>query len=362
MSEPMNQNDYDFDPQGRTENPWIKRTLGREMFYEGTQPRDKELGKKLDGPPRCFVMRRPTPANIYGGVEFWLQVGVRQDMTLIGAPFYSGIKIGQWTYKDDRGNVRIGVKYPPKNDALADFVRENYKLIVPKVYDGKTELWSDGTPKRNYDQIFAVEAYEVVFEYREIDVDDPKNPGRTKKKLVAVNDGAGKAKYKVDPRPWILKFRRPWYTMLKNRVLKPIVEEELASAEAPDPDGTVQKPKAKKWSGTLPTTDISRVMLKMYSRTGPEPAKGAMNVEYDLQFSEVTQIDSNAIVPVDELPSLPDGNIDWHKVYPPMTVDQAMDLVSKAQEVPAAEAEGHEDQGPPGTPPPDNGSDDDIPF
>lgn len=327
---PMNDDDYDMDPEGRAKNPWIERTLGREMFYEGTEARQKNLKDHIDGPPRCFVLRRPKPNSIYGGVEFWMQVGVRTDGSLIGVPFYSGVPVQKWTYKDDKENVRIGVKFPPKNDALADLVRTHQELIVPKVFEGKTELWSDGSPKRNYSDIFCVEAYEVVFEFTDGFVPDGK--GGQKKARIYVNGPDGKAKFTVNPTPYILKMRRPWWNQLKDRVLVPKTEEEKAAAVVQGPDGSSAAPAKKKWSGKLPTTDISQVLLMFWAKTGDEPAKGAANVEYSIQFSEKMTIDSSKIVPVNELPSKADGSVDWSQVFPPMTADQAADIVAKAQE------------------------------
>jgi hypothetical protein len=366
--------DYDFDPEGRTENVWLARTLGREMFYEGTEPRAKNLKDHIDGPPRCFVIRRPGPKSIYGGVEFWMQVGIRTDGSLIGVPFYSGVPVQKWTYKDDRGNVRLSLRYPPKDDALADIVREHPELIVPKMFDGKMELWSDGSPKRNHAEVFAIEAYEVVFEFTETEVADPKNPGRTKKKKVYVNGPDGKAKYSINPTPWILKLRRPWWTQLKDRVLVPKTEEEHVAELTAGPDGTTAAPAKKKWAGKLPTTDISQVMLMFWAKTGDEPAKGAANVEYSIQFSERMTIDSSKIVPVDELPSRADGSVDWHQVFPPMTKDQAIDIVAKAEENADGGSGAPPPQAPPGGPqydehgqliqgsPEGGGGDDDIPF
>ncbi len=332
MPAPINDDSYDFDPSGRIENPWLSRTLGREMFYEGTEPRAKNLKDYIDGPPRCFVLRRPKPSSIYGGVEFWMQVGIRTDGSLIGVPFYSGVPVQKWTYKDDKGNVRLSLKYPPKDDALADLVRERPELIVPKMFDDKMELWSDGTPKRNHSEIFCVEAYEVIFEFTESDVPDPKNPGRTKKKKLYVNGPDGKAKYRIDPSPWILKMRRPWWTQLKDRVLQPRTEEEQVAEQVAGPDGVIAAPVKKKWAGKLPTTDITQVMLMFWAKTGDEPAKGAANVEYSVQFSERMLVDSSKIDPVDPLPSRADGSVDWHQVFPPMTRQQAMDIISKADE------------------------------
>jgi hypothetical protein len=356
------QDDYDFDPEARTENPWLARTLGREMFYEGALPKadKKDLKARLDGPPRCFVLRRPKPSSIYGGVEFWMQVGVRTDGTLIGVPFYSGVPVQKWTYKDDRDNVRISVKFPPKDDALADLVKKHPELIVPKTFEGKMELWGDGSPKRNYSDVFAVEAYEVVFEFTETSVDG-------KKKRVYVNGPDGKAKFSINPTPWILKMRRPWWNQLKDRVLVPKTEEEEAAAVVEGPDGSSAAPAKKKWSGKLPTNDISQVLLMFWAKTGDDPAKGAANVEYSIQFSERMTIDSSKIVPVDALPSREDGSVDWHKVFPPMTAVQAQDIITKAEEDGTVDNEHRQD-----APPPDGGhgghddppppSDDDIPF
>lgn len=357
MAEQMQDEDYDFDPEPRAQNPWLSRTLGREMFYLGVDPRTKgSLKDRLNGNPRCFVIRR---TNVYAGVEFWMQVGMRADMTLIGVPFYSGASIKNWTYLDKNKNVRIGMKYPPKDDALADLVKQHPELIVPKTYKGKTELWTDGSPKRNYDLVYAVEAYELLFEM--VEIDDPKNPG---KKINQYVKGAnGQAKYTINPTPYILKLRRPWYMMLKDRVLKPKEEEEIAAPAASDPDGAVQKPQKKKWSGKLPTTDITSIMLKLFARTGDEPAKGDANVEYDIQFSETIQVDSKTFAPVDPLPTKSDGKVDWEKIFPPMTANQAMDIVAKAGET--SDHDGGDQPPPP--PPPDHehaagGTDDDIPF
>jgi len=368
MSTAQQHDDYDFDPQGRTENVWIARTLGREMFYEGAEPRAKNLKEKLDGPPRCFVIRRPQPTSVYGGVEFWMQVGVRTDGSLIGVPFYSGVPVQKWTYKDKKGNVRLSIKYPPKDDAMGDLVKLHPELIVPKMFDGKMELWADGSPKRNHEEIFSVEAYEVVFEFTEVEVPDPKNPGRTKKKKNYVNGPDGKPKYAINPTPYVLKLRRPWWQMLKDRVLRPKTEEETVVEQVMAPDGTMSAPAKKKWAGKLPTTDLSQVMLMMWARTGDDPAKGAANVEYSIQFSEKMTINSQAINPVEPLPSKADGSIDWFEVYPPMTKEKAFDIIAKAEETVGDAGSEAAPAGPPVDEngqviePSSGGSDDDIPF
>jgi hypothetical protein len=369
---PINDDSYDFDPEGRAENVWLPRTLGREMFYEGTEARQKNLKDHIDGPPRCFVLRRPKPSSIYGGVEFWMQVGVRTDGSLIGVPFYSGVPIQKWTYKDDKENVRISVKFPPKNDALADLVRDHPELIVPKMFEGKMELWSDGSPKRNYAEIFCVEAYEVVFQFTETTVPDGK--GGMKKKKAYVNGVDGKPLYTINPTPYILKMRRPWWNQLKDRVLVPKNEEEKVAEQVAGPDGSSAAPAKKKWVGKLPTNDISKVLLMFWAKTGDEPSKGAANVEYSIQFSNTMVVDSSKIVPVDELPSKEDGSVDWHKVFPPMTANEAIDIVAKAQEDGVVDTERRpaaDKNGPPvdehgqviqGLDGPPSSTDDDIPF
>ena len=114
---------YDLDaPQERARNPWAGRILGREAFYLGANPGDKAETMKRDGEARCFIIRRPQRANLYGGVQFWLQVGLRADLSVIGAPFYSAARLNQgWTYIQKKGKNAgksvLGIQYGPK-DAL----------------------------------------------------------------------------------------------------------------------------------------------------------------------------------------------------------------------------------------------------
>jgi len=362
---PTPEESYDFGGPGGFENPWAERTLGREAFYLGAKKGDKGPDLKKDGEARCFIIRRPQFHNIYGGVQFWLQVAMRDDLSPIGAPFYSAYRLNQgWTYTSKKSGRQV-IGYGPKNCPLAALVRKNPHLVMPLKFDGKIQYWPprNGEPpemKRDFKKLFAIEIFEVLFEYAEIN--DPAKPGMKKK--VVVLDENKKPKYAINPKPFIWELNEPWWEQLRSKVLAPkyakVVEQQTA-----DIDGPV----APKVIKNLPTNadgtpvPIPNIVLKLYAKTDPkDPSKAT----YEVDFSDKMTVDASAITPVDELPTGADGFIDWNQIYPPMTDQDAKDILEKANEFAEAEATAAMPPTPAagstgaGAPPP--AADDDIPF
>jgi hypothetical protein len=359
---------YDLDGPQKASNPWAERTLGREAFYVGGKNGDKSEALKRDGEARCFVIRRPQRANLYGGVEFWIQIGLRADLSVIAAPFYSAARLNEgWTYEGksgkNAGKPVLGIQYPPVDKcALAKLVQVHPDLIAPLKFQGVIQYWpakgdQPAQAKRDYKKLFALEMYEVLFEYQ--DVPDPAKPGMTKR-VAVIDPSTHKPKYTINPRPYIWKMNDPWWEQLRAKVLAPKFAA-AAAAIVGDIDGE-SKAKAKK---ELPTTDISKVVLKLWAKTDEEKPDRAT---YEVDFSAGLTIDSSAIVPVDELPSKADGTIDWDQIFPPMTQAQADKVVADAKRAyDELMGDEHRDAPPAGgapksqdAPPPPG--DDDIPF
>lgn len=331
---------YDLDGGGGSsyENPWKERSLGREAFYPGASKGGDPEYLKRDGEARCFVIRRLGPMNIYGGVQFWLQVSVREDLSIVAAPFYSSVRLNEgWTYKtpkknpvtkqpiiDPRTNKPImrnviGLKHPPVDRcALAKLVKSHPELIAPLRFNKQIQFWPDGNPKRDYKKMFAVEAFEVLFEYA--DVPDPTKPGMTKR-IVVQDPTTKKPKYTVNPRPFIWELGEFWWEQFRAKILYPQLSEAMAPAAA-DIDAAPAAPPKK-----LPSEDKTQIVLKLFAKTDEkDPSKAT----YLVDFSAGLTIDSKAIVPVDELPSNPDGSINWAEIYKPMTQEDADKLLERA--------------------------------
>lgn len=354
---------YDFgSPSSGYDNPWRERTLGREAFYPGAAKGGDPENLKRDGEARCFVIRRAHYRNIYAGVQFWLQVGLRDNLEPIAAPFFSAARLNQgWTYKSQKsGKDVLGIKNGPvKLCALARLVKFHPELIAPLKFKGQVQYWpaKDGEPaqpKLDYKKLFALEIFEVMFEYKE--VPDQNSPGQTRR-IVVADPATGKPKYTINPKPFIWELNETWWDQLRAKVLAPKFAQALEPKVA-DIDGEAPKPVKQ-----LPTSDPSQVVLKLFAKTDE---KDASKASYLVDFSTALTIDSAAIKPEDELPSLADGTIDWNEIYKPMTEEDAQDLISKAsesggearQEGPPAgggQGGGSHDGPPPST-------DDDIPF
>ena len=374
MSEPQKpkEENYDLDAPSTSgfENPWRARTLGREAFYLGAVNGDKSETMKKDGEARCFVIRRPQSRNLYGGVQFWLQVGLRNDLSVIQAPFYSAARLNEgWTYpgkKDGKptGKSVLGTQYGPVDTcALARLVKKHFNLIAPLKFKGEIQYWppnkktgAPGEMKRDYKKLFAMEIYEVLFEYAE--VPDLSKPGQTKR-VVVVDPITKKPKYTVNPKPYIWELNESWWEQFRNKILNPAFGKATEVLIA-DIDGESSKKPLK----PLPTTDLSKLVLKLWAKTDE---KDPSRASYEVDFSAGLTIDTSAIVPVEGLPTNANDAIDWEKIYPPMTQEQADKIIAKAAGEEAAmmgeqaptpqEAPGGHEEASQGA-----GSDDDIPF
>ncbi len=372
---------YDLDGGGGSsyENPWIERTLGREAFYPGaSRGGDPEYLKK-DGEARCFVIRRLGAKNIYGGPQFWMQVSVRDDLTIKAAPFYSSVRLNEgWTYQTPKKNPTtkqvvinpktgkpimrnvIGLGYPPVDRcALAKLVKTHPELIAPLKFNGQIQYWpakngQPAEPKQDYKKLFAVEAFEVLFEYAE--VPDPAKPGMLKR-IVVLDPVTKKPKYTVNPRPFIFELNETWWEQYRSKILYPQLAE---AASAPADIDAAQGAAPKK----LPSEDKTQIVLKLFAKTDElDPSRA----KYVIDFSAALTIDSKAIVPVDELPSKEDGSIDWEQIYKPMDQETADKLVQRAMGLdeaqPEQQEEGHSASAPATSEAAGSGAaEDDIPF
>lgn len=340
-------------------SPFDDRILGREAFYLGGERGAKSEDLKKDGEARCFVLRRPGRNNIYGGVEIRLKAGLRDDGSFYGRPYWSAARLNEgWTYKNKKGKTVIGLNGAPKNCPLGRLVRTRQDLIAQATFKGQPQFWParDGEepqPKLDYKKIFAVEVLEVLFEYA--DAPDPANPGKTRR-VVVKDQATGKPKYTINPRPFIWVLNEPWWDQLRMKVLFPQAAE--AMQQAADIDAPAQAAPKK-----LPTSDPSKVVLKLFAKTDEkEPTRAA----YTVDFSPSLVIDASAVQIVDPLPEVEGGGaIDWDQVFPPMTAEQAAEVISEADSgwggVPAATPAGPPKEGPKADGPPP-ATDDDIPF
>lgn len=365
---------YDLDaPQQQNSAPFADRILGREAFYIGAKPGTKSADLQLDREARCFVLRRPQRANLYGGVEFKIQTGISADFTIFGRVFYSAARLNEgWTYLSKQGKSAgkniLGIQYGPADKcALAKLVQNRPELIAPLKFKKAIQYWpakgdQPAQAKKDYKKLFACELYEVLFEFTE--VADPANPGKTKR--VAVTDPTTHMpKYTIDPQPYIWKMNDPWWEQLRAKVLAPDFAKALESVAAADIDGDqAAKPRKelpKKGGVTVP---VSSIILKLWAKTDEVKSTPTDVVaKYEVDFSAGMTVDSLAIVPTNPFPSLPNGDIDWHQIFVPMTQEQADKIVADADRE-MGEMEDHGDSAgggkPQGGPPPSD--DDDIPF
>ena len=365
---PTPEESYDLEGSGSNGgmNPWASRTLKHEAFYLGAVPGTKASSLPKDKEPRSFVIRRTQLANLYGGVEFRIQTGLRADMSPIGRPFYSAARLHQgWLYKNKKGKMALGIKNPPVTLCpLARLVQTHPELIVPQMYQGKMTLWPDGNPKQDYKKLFALEMYEVLTEYKE--VPDPKHPGMTMRVNV-VDPVTRKPKFTVNPKPYLWHMNEAWWEQLRAKVLAP----GFAAAMEPtvtDIDGVSSSAAAKQLPAAAgPDANGKRhpeiVVLKLWAKTKKpdgtliDPAGKTI---YEVDFSAGLTIQPSEYTPVEELPVNAAGTIDWDQLYPPMTEEQVKHILATSMNVSSAPADHQESPPPSDTPPPVG--DDDIPF
>ncbi len=377
----MAEDDYSYTPENRfSENPLRKRILKREAFFRGAEPNADfdDICKTPVGLPegtplgsaRYWLIRRPQVLNIFATVQFKVRVGWKEDGLPKGYMAYSGLPLQKWLYKKENKttgvvSLRISDKYPPDGDALAQFVKYHRDLICPKIWKGSI-LTFDGTtdPKLDFDEVFAVEAFEVLFNFE--DVKDTTSPSGWKRQVK--RDAAGKIMYQIIEFPWVLEMRRSWFNQYRDRVLMPPKDgDQVAIAPVEDDGGAPKaKPAPQKW--LLPTTDKTQVLLRFVAKVGNDPKKGIANVNYQIEPHETLAVPIPAGFTVSEpLPEKEGGIIDWHKVYVPFSDKDAQRLVERSEKQRSPETE---EQAPPPPPPPDEpaaeashgAASDDIPF
>ncbi len=345
--------EYAFGPEPRPENPWVKRTIGREAFYLGAERRASNLVK--NGEPRCFIIRRPQRKFIHGGFRMWLRTGGEFDTGAPKAiPFYDDLE--PWLYLDKKKGPKVSTLYPPEDRVLGNILANHPKLIAQQFFKGEPQSWPSGDPKLNLDEFYAIEVFEVLFAYKE--VPDTKYPGG-KRKVIDVDPATKKAKFTVNPRPYIWEMRRPWWDQLHNKILSP---KFAFVTEVADPDQTASTEKPKE----LPSTDVSKIILKLWAKTkDPNEVESEKNVRYDVDFSATMTFDSSTIVPEDPLPEVAEGEkkglIDWEQVYPqadPVEVKKLLDRLGRGEIDEDPEAPAGAEQAPPS----DGSQDPDCPF
>jgi hypothetical protein len=182
--------------------------------------------------------------------------------------------------------------------------------------------------------------------------------------VVVIDQTTNKPKYTIDPRPYIWEVNEPWWDQLRSKVLAPNFAQSLEPQVA-DIDGE-QAAKPPKKLPEAANGDPSKIVLKLFAKTDEkDPSRAA----YLVDFSPSMVIDSSVIEAVDPLPETHEGRIDWNQIFPPMTQEQADEILAKADglepgQPDGAPAAGGQGQGAGGgnqqSPPPS--TDDDIPF